>query len=128
MILLETEPSGRTLTGAALRWRTHVRFVFAGWFLLEFYRDLEGVVWDCPDCGTSGSMILRTTNASFRRYWFRCGHCRREREVDPTIAENLAIELGAPARKGRPPKIEVWVDSENNPHASIDGKEHPLGQ
>ena len=127
MILLETEPSGRTLTGAALRWRHRLRFVFAGWFLLEFYRDLEGVVWDCPDCGTSGSMILRTTNASFRRYWFRCGHCRREREVDPTIAENLAIALGAPARKGRPPRIEVWVDSENNPHASIDGKEHPLG-
>ena len=101
--------------------------MFAGWFLLEFYRDLEGVVWDCPDCGTSGSMVLRTTNASFRRYWFRCGHCRREREVDPTIAENLAIALGAPARKGRPPRIEVWVDSENNPHASIDGKEHPVG-
>jgi hypothetical protein len=125
--LLEVEPSGRTLTDAALRWRHRVRFAFAGWVPLELFRDLEGVVWNCPDCGTSGALVLRTRHTPFRRYWFRCGHCHREREVDPTIAENLVIALGAPARKGRPPRIEVWVDSENNPHASIDGKEHPLG-
>jgi len=127
MTQLEAEASGRTFTDAALRWRHHVRFAFAGWVPLAMFRDLEGVVWDCPDCGTSGSLVLRTRHTPYRAYWFRCGRCHREREVDPTIAENLAIALGAPARKGCPPRIEVWVDSENNPHASIDGKEHPLG-
>ena len=101
MTLLEAEPPGRTMTDAALRWRHRVRFAFAGWVPLAMFRDLEGVVWNCPDCGTSGSLFLRTRHTPFRRYWFRCGHCHREREVDPSIAEKLASELGAPARTGR---------------------------
>lgn len=125
MTLLEAEPSERTLTGDAVRWRSRVRFAFAGWIPLAYFRDLEGVVWDCPSCGTSGSLILRTRHTPYRRYWFRCGHCHRQLEADPILADTLTTEFG-PARRRQPPHVQAWLDSENKPHASIDGVEHPV--
>ena len=117
---LEVEPAGRALTGAPLRWRLHPMFE-PGFIPLGFYRELEGLVWDCPDCGTAGALVLR-----FKRiydYEFRCRNCRRKTQFSVIEGDRLGIALGAPVRRNRPPEIKAWLDEDLTPRYSIDGKE-----
>jgi hypothetical protein len=63
----------------------------------------------------------------FHTYVLRCRNCHRQTELNGIVAEQIAIALGAPARRGSPPVIKAWVDEDGNPRASIDGMEHPVG-
>jgi len=120
----DDEPAGRRLTGEPLRWRRHLKpewdFIPVGSF-----RELDGVAWDCADCGATGALVLRAMR--YHRYVLRCGNCHRQTELNGIVAEQIAVALGAPARRGSPPVIKAWVDEDGNPRASIDGKEHPVG-
>ena len=120
LTLLEVEPGGRTLTGAPLRWRLHAMFE-PDFIPLGFYRELEGVVWDCPDCGTVGSLALRYKR--FEGYAFRCRSCRRKTLFSPFKADRIAVALGVPLGRRRAPEIKVWIDDDLRPHKMVDGKE-----
>ena len=115
------EPVGRALTGAPLRWRLHAMFVLSGFIPLDFYRELEGVVWDCPDCGTAGALALRFRR--FEGYTFRCRNCRRKTETNGIRADQLAVALGVPLGRRRAPEIKVWIDDDLQPHQMVNGKE-----
>ena len=114
------EPVGRALTGASLRWRLHAMFE-PDFIPLGFYRELEGVVWDCPDCGTAGALVLRFKR--FGGYTFRCRNCRRKTEFNGIRADQLAVALGVPLGRRRAPEIKVWIDDDLQPHEMVDGKE-----
>ena len=120
LTLLEVEPGGRALTGAPLRWRLHPTFE-PDFIPLGFYRELEGVVWDCPDCGTAGALTLRYKR--FEGYAFRCRSCRRKTLFSPIKADRLAVSLGVPLGRRRAPEIKVWLDEDLTPHEMVDGKE-----
>ena len=118
--LLDVEPAGRALTGAPLRWRLHAMFE-PDFIPLGFYRELEGVVWDCPDCGTAGALVLR-----FKRpggYAFRCRSCRRKTMFSVIEADEIAVALGVPLGRRRAPEIKVWIDDDLWPHKLVDGTE-----
>jgi hypothetical protein len=116
---LEVEPAGRALTGAPLRWRLHPMFVLSGFIPLDFYRELEGVAWDCPDCGTAGALALRFKR--FDGYTFRCRSCRRKTEFNGIRADQLAVALGVPLGRRRAPEIKVWLDEDGNLRESVNG-------
>ena len=109
LTMLEVEPDGRALTGARLRWRLHPQFVLSGFIPLDFYRELEGVVWDCADCGTVGTLLLR--HKQIGGYTFRCRHCRHSTpRFNGIRADQLAVALGVPLGRRRAPDIKVWLD------------------
>lgn len=119
--VLDVEPAGRALTGVPLRWRLHARFVLAGFIPIEFYRELEGVVWDCPDCGTAGALALRYKRPG--GYAVRCRSCHRATLFNGITADRLAVALGVPLGRRRAPVIKVWLDDDLRPHQMVDGKE-----
>jgi hypothetical protein len=92
-----------------------------GFIPLGFYRELEGVVWDCPDCGTAGALLLRFKRLG--RYTFRCRSCHRKTQFSEIKADRLAVALGVPLGRRRAPEIKVWIDEDLRPHESVDGKE-----
>jgi hypothetical protein len=94
VMLTDEEPAGRRLTGEPLRWRRHLKpewdFIPVGSF-----RELEGVAWDCSDCGTTGALVLRAMR--FHTYVLRCRNCHRQTELNGIVAEQIAVALGARA-------------------------------
>ena len=124
MKVINNEPAGRRLTGEPLHWRRRLK---PEWDFIPIasFRELDGVAWDCADCGTTGALVLRAMR--YHRYFLRCRNCHRQTELNGIVAERIAIALGVPARRGSPPVIKAWVDEDGNPRASIDGKEHSLG-
>ncbi len=119
--VLDVEPAGRALTGTPLRWRLHARFVLAGFIPIEFYRELEGLVWDCPDCGTAGALVLQHKRPG--GYAVRCRSCHRTTLFNGITADHLAVALGVPLGRRRAPEIKVWLDDDLTPHESVNGKE-----
>ena len=112
------EPVGRALTGEPLRWRLHPMFE-PGFIPLGFYRELEGIVWDCADCGTAGALMLR--HHRFDGYTFRCRNCRRKTQFNGIRADQLAVSLGVPLGRRRAPDIRVWLDEDGNLRESVNG-------
>jgi hypothetical protein len=98
-----------------------MRLFEADFIPLAFYRELEGVEWDCPDCGTVGALALRYKR--FEGYSLRCRSCRRKTLFSAIKADRIAVALGAPLGRRRAPVIKVWLDDDLTPHKSVNGKE-----
>jgi hypothetical protein len=90
-----------------------------GFIPLGFYRELEGIVWDCADCGTVGALVLRYKR--FDGYRFRCRSCRRKTLFNGIRADQLAVSLGVPLGRRRAPDIKVWLDEDGNLRESVNG-------
>jgi len=118
--VLDVEPAGRTLTGVPLRWHLHPTFE-PDFIPLGFYRELEGVVWDCPDCGTADALVLRHKRPG--GYAVRCRSCHRTTLFNGITADELAVSLGVPLGRHRAPEIKVWLDEDLRPHQMVNGKE-----
>lgn len=89
------EPSGRNVVSTPARWilRVGVGLGIAYNTFSYIYRQLAGVVWDCPQCGATGAVVLRRRRSE---YWFYCTGCRTRLYYFYTPdAEALAAELGA---------------------------------
>ena len=112
------EPVGRALTGEPLRWRLHPMFE-PGFIPLGFYRELEGIVWDCADCGTVGALVLRYKRPG--GYAVRCRSCHRTTLFNGITADELAVSLGVPLGRHRAPEIKVWLDEDLQPHQMVNG-------
>ena len=70
----ETEPAGRSSSGATVSWKVHVALDFLATFFSPFcvYRELGGLSWQCPDFHSEHTVSLRRR---LSQYWFFCHHC-----------------------------------------------------
>ena len=88
------QPEGKTLTGQPLSWSSKLHFSLgASYFLpFEIVKELEGVKWQCPSCGSSNTYTMRRSRP--QKWWFYCSKCHTHPRINSRDGLQICSDLG----------------------------------